>query len=156
VHATLSGVVIALCIPLEAGKKLEAALHTPVSFLIMPLFAFANAGVPLDGVSLARLLDPVPLGIALGLFAGKAAGVFLAAFLCIRLGMARLPTGSTWASLFGVCVLCGVGFTMSLFIAGLAFETAGAEYIVATRIGILTGSLLSAVLGYLILRRALR
>jgi Na+:H+ antiporter, NhaA family len=155
VHATLAGVVIAFCIPLSAGKQLEASLHAPVSFFIMPLFAFANAGVPLLGISIAGLVEPVPLGIALGLLLGKASGVFTASFLCIRLGFARLPAGSTWSSLFGVCVLCGVGFTMSLFIGTLAFEEAGAEYIVSTRIGILAGSALSALLGYVILSRTL-
>lgn len=155
VHATLAGVVLALFIPSRAARRLEDDLHPPVAYGILPLFAFANAGVPLAGVTLGALVEPVPLGIALGLLLGKLAGVFGASFLAIRLGLVALPAGATWASLFGVSALCGIGFTMSLFIAGLAFEGAAMEYAVQARLGILLGSLASALAGYAILRAAL-
>jgi len=155
VHATLAGVVLAFFIPRQRGPELEHDLHPAVAFGILPLFAFANAGVRLEGVGLGALLEPVPLGIAAGLLFGKAVGVFAAAALAIRLGWARIPGGGNWSSLLGVAVLCGIGFTMSLFIAGLAFEGAGAEFAVQTRLGVLGGSLLSAVLGYALLRAAL-
>ena len=151
VHATLAGAALALFIPRHAAQRLERDLHPPVAYGILPLFAFANAGVPLAGVTPAALLEPVPLGIAAGLFAGKLAGVFLSAFALIRLGAARLPAGAGWGAMLGVSALCGIGFTMSLFIATLAFE-ASAEYVVQTRLGIIAGSLLSALAGYAILR----
>jgi NhaA family Na+:H+ antiporter len=156
VHATLAGVALALLIPGRAARTLEHDLHPPVAFVILPLFAFANAGVSLRGVSPAALLEPVPIGIAAGLLVGKTVGVFAASFATVRLGIAQLPSGANWASFLGIAVLCGVGFTMSLFIAGLAFEGAGPQYAVQTRLGILAGSLASAVLGYALLRASLR
>ncbi len=163
VHATLAGVALALFIPLRARhseshsplRRLEHDLHAPVAFAILPLFAFANAGVSLEGVTAATFLEPVPLGIAAGLLAGKPIGVFLVSWLTVRLGFARLPESTGWGAMFGASVLCGIGFTMSLFIAGLAFEGAGSTYIVQTRLGILFGSLASAVLGLAILRAVL-
>jgi NhaA family Na+:H+ antiporter len=155
VHATLAGVALALFIPARPARRLEEDLHPPVAFCILPLFAFANAGVSLQGVSPRALLEPVPLGIAAGLVLGKTLGVFLAAFAAVRLGVAQLPAGATWASLLGTAVLCGIGFTMSLFIAGLAFEGAGPQYGVQTRLGILAGSFVSAALGYALLRATL-
>ena len=163
VHATLAGVALAMFIPLRARgsgvhsplRRLENDLHAPVAFAILPLFAFANAGVPLAGVGFGTLLEPVPLGIAAGLVAGKPAGVLLAAWLAVRLGVARLPEGIGWGAMLGAAVLCGIGFTMSLFIAGLAFEGAGAEYVVQTRLGVLFGSLASAIVGFAILRAVL-
>ena len=155
VHATLAGVALAFFIPPRSARRLEHDLHPPVAFGVLPLFAFANAGVPLHGVSAGALLAPVPLGIAAGLVLGKLAGVFLGSFAVIRLGFAQLPQGVGWASMAGVAVLCGIGFTMSLFIAGLAFEGHGALYAVQTRLGILCGSLVSALLGYALLRAAL-
>lgn len=163
VHATLAGVALAFFIPLRARgagshsplRRLEHDLHAPVAFAILPLFAFANAGVPLEGVRPGAFLEPVPLGIAAGLLAGKPIGVFLASWLAVRLGLARLPEGAGWGAMFGVSALCGVGFTMSLFIAGLAFEGAGSAYVVQTRIGILFGSLASAVLGLALLHATL-
>jgi NhaA family Na+:H+ antiporter len=122
-----------------------------VAYGILPLFAFANAGVSLAGVSIATFLQPVPLGIAAGLLAGKVSGVFVAAFAVIRLGGARLPEGASWSSLLGVSALCGIGFTMSLFIAALAFEGTGGDYVVQTRLGVLLGSLASALVGYALL-----
>jgi NhaA family Na+:H+ antiporter len=155
VHATLAGVALALFIPLERGRALEEDLHPPVAYAILPLFAFANAGVSLAGVSPASFIDPVPLGIAAGLVGGKVLGVFGVSFLVVRAGIARLPEGAGWGSLLGTALLCGIGFTMSLFIAGLAFEHTGGEYTVQTRLGILCGSLLSALAGYLVLRATL-
>lgn len=162
VHATLTGILIAMAIPLDGERgrsplrELEQALHPWVAFMILPVFAFANAGVSLTGISAATFLGGVPLGIALGLFAGKQAGVFGFAWLAIRLGWARLPEGSDWLMLYGVAVLTGIGFTMSLFIGSLAFEHGGFEFGAATRIGVLTGSLASALAGYSLLRFAFR
>jgi Na+:H+ antiporter, NhaA family len=165
IHATLAGVVTALAIPLsrphsnrlidaEASSPLETAehaLHPWVAFAVLPMFAFVNAGVNLDGVSLATLAQGVPLGIALGLVAGKAIGVFGAAWLLIRFTASSLPAGATWRQFFGVCVLCGIGFTMSLFIGGLAFAGQGAAYETQVKLGVLCGSLVAGVLGSLLL-----
>jgi len=156
VHATLAGVALAFFIPRKAARMLEHDLHPPVAYAILPLFAFANAGVPLAGVSLASFLLPLPLGIAAGLIVGKTLGVFGVSFLAIRLGVAQMPAGANWGSLVGLALLCGIGFTMSLFIAGLAFEGLGPEYAKLTRLGILAGSLISALGGYALLRAALR
>lgn len=153
IHATLAGVVTALAIPLSDGKggsplnKAEHALHPWVAYLILPMFAFANAGVSLHGVTLGTLMQPVPLGIAAGLVAGKAMGVFGASWLLIRWAGAQLPTHSSWGQFFGVCVLCGVGFTMSLFIGTLAFEGASPMYEAQVKLGVLLGSLVSALAG---------
>ena len=137
-------------------KHLEHELHPWVAFLILPLFAFANAGVSLEGISLSSLLEPVPLGIAAGLFLGKQFGVFGFSWVAIKFNLAKLPEDVNWLQLYGVSVLCGIGFTMSLFIGSLAFEHGGPDYAVDDRLGILTGTLLSAVLGYVILRFAVR
>ena len=159
IHATLAGVITALAIPLEDGKggspleRAEHALHPWVAFAVLPMFAFANAGVSLQGVTPGTLLQSVPLGIAAGLVLGKAIGVFGASWLLIKFAGARLPAGAGWRPFFGVCVLCGVGFTMSLFIGGLAFEGQGAGYETQLKIGVLGGSLLAGVLGSLMLLR---
>ncbi|CAB3689145.1 Na+/H+ antiporter NhaA [Achromobacter pestifer] len=161
VHATLAGVALALTIPLRprnAGKPeahsplhdLEHALHKPVALLIVPLFGFANAGVSFAGMGLASLAQPVPLGVALGLFLGKQLGVFGFAWLAIKTGVASLPRHASFTQLYGVALLCGIGFTMSLFIGALAFTDAAT--VDATKIGVLTGSLVSAVGGFLLLR----
>lgn len=163
VHATLSGVVAAFAIPYaeEEGREeslaeqLEHMLHPWVAFGVLPVFAFANAGVSLGGLSLGFLLEPLPLGIAAGLFFGKQAGVLGASWLGIRLGLASAPAGTRWRELYGVAVLCGIGFTMSLFISSLAFEGMGPEVARASRVGILTGTLLSAVVGYAVLHLVL-
>jgi Na+:H+ antiporter, NhaA family len=153
VHATLAGVIAAMAIPLSDGKggsplrTTEHALHPWVAFVVLPLFAFVNAGVSLAGVSSDTFLAPVPAGITLGLLLGKSAGVFLAAWLLLRFGGASLPIGATRLQFFAVCVLCGVGFTMSLFIGGLAFEGLGPELETQLKLGVLSGSLLSALLG---------
>lgn len=162
VHATLAGVLTATCIPLRArdedghspARHLEHTLHPWVAYAILPVFAFANAGVPFAGLTPRDLFGPVPVGIMLGLFVGKQAGVFIATWVTVALGLARLPAGTTWPQVYGVSVLCGIGFTMSLFIGTLAFEHGGFEYATAVRVGVLGGSLLSALLGYAVLRLA--
>ncbi|MDF1863100.1 MAG: Na+/H+ antiporter NhaA, partial [Verrucomicrobiales bacterium] len=161
VHATLAGVALAAFIPTGKGAgdkegltyKLEQGLHSWVVFLILPVFAFANAGVPILELSMADLMKPVPLGIMLGLFVGKQIGVFGAAFLAVRSGLAQLPAGVKWSQVYGLSALCGIGFTMSLFIGSLAFEgSGGPDYAIDDRLGILAGSVLSAILGVFILR----
>ncbi|MGF7172479.1 Na+/H+ antiporter NhaA [Azospirillum doebereinerae] len=163
IHATLAGVALAFAIPLRGGQgeaerneaplhRLEHALHPWVAFGIMPIFALANAGVPLAGITPASLLAPVPLGIALGLFVGKQAGVFLAVWLAVRFGLVGLPAGASWRQVHGVAVLTGIGFTMSLFIGTLAFPDPA--HAVAVRLGVLAGSLASALAGYALLRAA--
>jgi NhaA family Na+:H+ antiporter len=162
VHATLAGVVVALAIPLRSDapeqpsllEQLEENLHPWVAFGVLPLFAFANAGVSLQGLSLAKLTESVPLGIAAGLFPGKAIGILGATWLAVALGLARKPEGATWAQIAGVCVLGGVGFTMSLFIGTLAF--ADPVHAAQVRLGVLAGSLLSAAIGYLVLTMSTR
>jgi NhaA family Na+:H+ antiporter len=160
IHATLAGVVTAMAIPLrdpQGGSPLETAehaLHPWVAFVVLPMFAFANAGVNLQGVSLATLAQGIPLGIALGLVLGKAVGVFGASWLLMRLTGAALPAESTTRQFFGVCVLCGIGFTMSLFIGGLAFVGQDAAYETQVKLGVLGGSLISGVLGVALLLSA--
>jgi len=160
VHATLAGVITALAVPLSDGKggsplaTAEHALHPWVAYLILPVFAFANAGVSLQGVTLATLTQTVPLGIAAGLIFGKAVGVFGASWLLMRFAGARLPDQSSWRQFFGVCVLCGVGFTMSLFIGSLAFEGGAAGYATQVKLGVLLGSMLSAALAVALLLRS--
>jgi NhaA family Na+:H+ antiporter len=157
VHATVAGVVTALAVPLrdrEGRSPLaiaEDALHPWVAFAILPAFAFVNGGVVLAGITPPALLAGVPLGIAAGLVVGKAVGVFGASWLLMRLGGARLPEGSTWRQFFAIAVLCGIGFTMSLFIGGLAFENQPASYQTQVKLGVLAGSLLAAVAGSLLL-----
>ena len=165
VHATLAGVLLAMFIPLRvpgrdgAGSplhRLERALHPWVAFGVLPVFAFANAGVPMSGISAGQLLHPVSLGIVGGLFVGKQLGIMVACWLAVRLGLAALPRDTGWGLLYGASLLCGIGFTMSLFIASLAFEAGGGDYLGLERIGILTGSLMAGVAGYLVLRLQLR
>ena len=160
VHATLAGVVTALFVPTadpahpdhSPSSRLGHSLHPWVAFGILPVFAFANAGVNLTGMSLRNLLDPIPLGILLGLFVGKQVGVFAFSWMAVKSGLARLPSGVTFAQVYGAAILCGIGFTMSLFIGMLAFENAApGEVIVTDRIGILAGTLISAIVGSLVL-----
>ncbi|HEY0286616.1 MAG TPA: Na+/H+ antiporter NhaA [Pseudomonas sp.] len=162
VHATLAGVALALCIPLGKPEEearspllfLEEKMHYWVAFAVVPIFGFANAGVSLSGITLANLVDPVPLGVALGLFVGKQIGVFLAAVLAIRSGVAVLPEGSNWTQLYGVALLCGIGFTMSLFIGNLAFP--GMQHLIdEVKVGVLIGSILAAIAGGILLRSRL-
>lgn len=161
IHATLTGVILALCIPVgdpEDERKspllrLEGRLQGPVAFAIVPIFGFANAGVSLTGITPSNLIDPVPLGVTLGLLLGKQLGVFGMSALAIRCGLAKLPEESTWRQLYGVALLCGIGFTMSLFIGALAFP--GAPHLVdEVKVGVLMGSFLSAVCGIALLMKA--
>ena len=157
IHATIAGVLLATTIPHRIKEKdfsllikLEHSISPYVAFLIMPIFAFANAGVSLDGLSLSSLLQPVPLGILLGLFFGKQVGVMMFSFLAVKLGAAQMPDNSSWLNLYGVSILTGIGFTMSLFVGNLAFVE-NLEYIDGVKIGVLSGSLLSTVCGYFLL-----
>ncbi len=165
VHATLAGVVLAMFIPLRTPgpasashmpesllRHLESTLHPWVAFGVLPVFAFANAGVPIRGLSITDALHPVPLGIATGLFAGKLVGVVALCWLAVRLRFASLPEGVVWRHLYGMALLCGIGFTMSLFIASLAFEQSGTDYQGLERLGILIGTVVSGLFGYLVLR----
>lgn len=158
VHATLAGVVIGFAIPLK-GKKgehsplkhMEHALHPWVAFAILPIFAFANAGISLEGISLGHLTSMLPMGVALGLFVGKPLGIFTFSWLAVKSGVAKLPEGINFKHIFAVSVLCGIGFTMSIFISSLAFVGVGAEYDTYARLGILMGSTASALIGYFLL-----
>tara|TARA_B110000037_G_scaffold188833_1_gene220593 strand:+ start:661 stop:1833 length:1173 start_codon:yes stop_codon:yes gene_type:complete len=157
IHATIAGVLLASTIPHRIKNKdfsllikLEHAISPYVAFMIMPIFAFANAGVSLEGLSLSSLMQPVPLGILLGLFFGKQVGVMIFSFFAVKVGVAQMPDNSNWFSLYGVSVLTGIGFTMSLFVGNLAFAE-NIEYIDGVKIGVLAGSLLSTIFGYFIL-----
>ncbi len=157
VHATLAGVAVAFCIPLRTRdaeghsplEHLEHILHPWCAFLIVPVFAFANAGVSLQGMTLGSLFGGIPLGIAAGLFIGKQVGVFGFTYGAVRAGICEMPPGTNWAQVYGLAMLTGIGFTMSLFIGTLAFESI--EHASAVRLGVLSGSLFSAVGGYLLL-----
>ena len=163
VHATLAGVVLAMFIPMRSKKNpevspvlsLEHDLHTVVAFFILPIFAFANAGINLSGVGTEQLLHGVPMGIALGLFVGKQVGIFGLCWLAIKFKIAQMPNNMDWASLYGTAALCGIGFTMSLFIGSLAFEETGVNLAFDERLGIIVGSLASGILGYIVLRNVL-
>lgn len=163
VHATLAGVVLALLIPMRNRenperspvKSLEHDLHSIVAFFILPVFAFCNAGLNLSGVGVAEIAHPVPLGIALGLFLGKQLGVFVFCWVAIKAGFATLPKGMNFVLLYGAAALTGIGFTMSLFIGSLAFEETGVNLLFDERLGIILGSVASAVLGMLLLHRFL-
>jgi NhaA family Na+:H+ antiporter len=151
VHATLAGVVLAFCLPLGAAfDRLEHVLKPWVLLSILPLFAFANSGLDLGGISAGMMRDPIVIGIAVGLFVGKQLGIFAGAASLIALGVAPMPKGATWRQLYGVGVCGGIGFTMSLFIGTLAFE--GSDRLALVQLGVLAGSLLSAALGYAMLR----
>ncbi|WP_210712623.1 Na+/H+ antiporter NhaA [Pseudomonas sp. MWU349] len=163
VHATLAGVTLAFCIPLRTRnaepsplKSLEHALHPWVSFGILPLFAFANAGLSLSGVTLESFTHHVPMGIAVGLLLGKTIGVFGLTWMAVKTGLAALPSGANWGQVLGVAILCGIGFTMSLFVGSLAFEPGSSEYAGMDRMGILTGSLFAALIGYAVTAAASR
>lgn len=163
VHATLAGVVLAMFIPIRTGdrdepsplKTLEHDLHSTVAFVVLPVFAFCNAGLDLRGVGVGQMLHNIPLGIALGLFLGKQIGVFGICWLGIKLRLTELPAGMSMLSLYGTAILCGIGFTMSLFIGSLAFQETGVNLTFDERLGILAGSITSGILGYLVLRASL-
>ena len=157
IHATIAGVLLAMTIPHRKKEKdfsllikIEHAISPYVAFGIMPLFAFANAGVSLEGLSLSSLLDKVPLGIVLGLFVGKQLGVFVFSYISIKLKIAQMPGNSSWYNFYGVGILTGIGFTMSLFVGNLAFVE-NAQYMDGVKIGVLTGSLLSTLAGYFLI-----
>jgi NhaA family Na+:H+ antiporter len=164
VHATLAGVIVAMFIPIKSKtepdysplKSMEHDLHPVVAFFVLPVFAFANAGISFVNVGIEHIVHAVPMGIALGLFIGKQAGVFGLSWLFIKLKLTSLPSGMSWKSLYGTALLCGVGFTMSLFIGSLAFEETGANLFFDERLGILLGSLVSGIVGFLVLRASLR
>ncbi|MGW8325554.1 MAG: Na+/H+ antiporter NhaA [Desulfobacterales bacterium] len=163
VHATLAGIILAMFIPMYSPvdpgrsplKSMEHDLHPAVTFFILPTFAFCNAGINIEGLGMEQFLHQIPLGIALGLFIGKQLGVFSFCWMGIKLRFAELPKEISWVSLYGTGMLCGIGFTMSLFIASLAFEETGVNLMFDERLGIILGSLASGILGYSILRMSL-
>ncbi|WJK11197.1 Na+/H+ antiporter NhaA [Pseudomonas fluorescens] len=163
VHATLAGVTLAFCIPLRTKNAepsplltLEHALHPWVAYGILPLFAFANAGLSLTGVTAESFTHHVPMGIAVGLLLGKTVGVFGLTWLAVKIGIAALPQGANWGQVLGVAILCGIGFTMSLFVGSLAFVPGASEYAGMDRMGILTGSVFAALIGYAVTLAASR
>ncbi|MBY6096728.1 Na+/H+ antiporter NhaA [Priestia flexa] len=162
VHATLAGVVLAFTLPLDRDESgycpsetLEHRLHPWSAFLILPVFAFANAGVSLEGLGLADLTSPLPMGIALGLLLGKPLGIMLFSIIAVMVRLARLPEGLGWVHLLGVSLLCGIGFTMAMFVASLSFDPGMLNYGDLARLGILIGSGLAAVAGYVLLSKTL-
>ena len=163
VHATLAGIVLAMFIPMRSAenkehsplKSMEHDLHSVVAFFILPVFAFANAGINLTGVGMEQVLHSVPLGIALGLFVGKQFGIFGLCWIAIKLNLTRLPKDISLLSLYGASALCGIGFTMSLFIGSLAFEETGVNFMFDERLGIIIGSLASGIVGFMILKFSL-
>jgi Na+:H+ antiporter, NhaA family len=161
-HATLAGVCLALFIPFRDDssgasplKEMEHDLHHVVAFFILPVFAFANAGIHLSGISAYQVFHDVPMGIAAGLFIGKQLGIFGLCFLAVKIGLANLPSGMSFLSLYGTATLCGVGFTMSLFIGSLAFEETGVNLLFDERLGIILGSIASGIVGCALLRLSL-
>ncbi|MBN1306264.1 MAG: Na+/H+ antiporter NhaA [Anaerolineales bacterium] len=163
VHATLAGVILAMFIPMRSKtdpdhsplRSMEHDLHSTVAYIILPIFAFANAGIRIVGLGSDELLHSVPLGIALGLFFGKQLGIFSLCGLAIKLNLTDLPNGMSWETLYGTAALCGIGFTMSLFIGSLAFEETGVNLLFDERLGIILGSLASGIVSYLVLHRYL-
>lgn len=164
VHATLAGVILALFIPMRSKKNpdfspvkdLEHDLHMAVAYFILPIFAFANAGISLSGIGAEQLLHSVPLGIAMGLFFGKQLGIFTLCWMAVKLKLASLPRDMNWLNLYGISAICGIGFTMSLFIGSLAFEETGVNRFFDERLGIIIGSLASGIVGYIILNFSLK
>jgi Na+:H+ antiporter, NhaA family len=160
VHATLVGIVLGFAIPLRSKKDpaispvrdLEHKLHPWVAFMILPLFAFANARISFDGMSLKMMMHSIPVGIALGLFFGKQLGIFVFTWIAVKAGLARKPQNSTWLGIYGISMIAGVGFTMSLFIGTLAFGGQGVDHMAQVRLGVIVGSLVSGLFGYLLLR----
>lgn len=163
VHATLAGVVMAMFIPMTSKsnpeysplKSLEHDLHSAVAYFVLPVFAFANAGISFTGLGMEQVMHGVPMGIALGLFLGKPIGIFGLCWLSVKLNMTSLPKDMNWSGLLGTSALCGIGFTMSLFIGSLAFEETGVNMLFDERLGIVIGSLLSGILGFVVLKKSL-
>lgn len=161
IHATVAGVALGLLMPLggsrSPARRLEGNLHPWIAHFVMPIFAFVNAGVVLSGITMEDWLAPLTLGIGMGLFLGKQLGIFLACWLVIRLTRTEVPGGAGFMAFYGVCLIAGIGFTMSLFMGLLAFQNINNDmYMMHTRLGVLTGSLLSALVGYIVLHVALR
>jgi len=163
VHATLAGVALAFFIPMKGKgddpsplKSLEENLHSMVAFIVLPIFAFANAGISFVNVGIEQVMSPVPMGIIVGLVVGKQLGVFVFCFAAIKLGFAKLPEKVNWQLLYGVALLCGVGFTMSLFIGSLAFDQGSDIPLYKDRLGIVIGSFISGALGYLVIKNAVK
>ena len=165
VHATLAGVILAMFIPMRDKndpdgisplRSLEHDLHGVVAFFILPIFAFANAGLSLKGIGIQQMTHPVPIGIMLGLFFGKQIGIFSLCWLAIKMKLTTLPNKMNWMTLYGTSAICGIGFTMSLFIGSLAFQETGVNRFFDERLGIIVGSLLSGIVGYLVLRFSLK
>jgi NhaA family Na+:H+ antiporter len=160
VHATLTGVILAMFIPIKSKinpdysplKDLEHNLHSAVAYIILPIFAFANSGLNLSGIGMEQLLHPVPMGIALGLVVGKQVGIFGLCWLAIKMKWAAMPERANWVAIYGISALCGIGFTMSLFIGSLAYEETQFNIIFDERLGIIIGSMVSAIIGYLVLK----
>jgi len=163
VHATLAGVVLAMFIPIQCKKdpsvsplkELEHDLHFVVAFFILPVFAFANAGINLSGVGIEQISHSVPMGIALGLIAGKQIGIFGFCWLILKFNITSMPKGMNWSNLYGTAAICGIGFTMSLFVGSLAFEEIGVNLMFDDRLGIIIGSVVSGAMGYFILNKCL-
>ena len=163
IHATLAGVILAMFIPIKSHhnpdfsplKTMEHDLHSAVAYIILPIFAFANAGIRVVGMSADQLLHGVPLGIALGLFFGKQLGIFGFVWASVKMKLVKLPTAFSWSMLYGVSALAGIGFTMSLFIGSLAFEETGVNLLFDERLGIIIGSLFSGLVGYFVLAKSL-
>lgn len=151
IHPTLSGVIIALTTPLRARENIHKQLYFWVSFVILPIFALTNAGISLQDIHISQILHPLPLGIACGLLFGKQIGVFSFAWLGVNIKLAILPDKVNWKHIYGMSLVCGIGFTMSIFIGNLAFSDAPQEYIVLNKLGVLTGSIASALLGFAVL-----
>jgi NhaA family Na+:H+ antiporter len=160
VHATLTGVILAMFIPIKSKinpgtsplKELEHNLHSAVAYIILPVFAFANSGLDLSGIGMEQLLHPVPMGIALGLVVGKQVGIFGLCWLAIKMKWAAMPERANWVAIYGISALCGIGFTMSLFIGSLAYEETQFNLIFDERLGIIIGSMISALIGYFVLK----
>lgn len=164
VHATLAGVVLAMFIPNRSAsesekpplKILEHDLHSTVAFIILPVFAFCNSGITITGLGADQIFHSIPVGIALGLFIGKQVGIFTLCWIGVKIGITKLPEDISWSALYGTAIICGIGFTMSLFIGSLAFEETGVNYMFDERLGIILGSLASGILGYFVLKSSLK
>lgn len=151
IHPTISGVIVALTMPMSVRDTIHKKLFFWVSFIILPIFALANAGISLANISITQLLDPVPLSIALGLLIGKQLGIFSFSWLAVKIKLATLPNDITWRQLYGMAIICGIGFTMSIFIGNLAYNTINQDLAVLNKLGVLVGSTLAALIGYMFL-----
>lgn len=154
IHPTIAGVTMGFCVPMHRAVRLQHHLHKPVTYLVLPLFGFANAGVSLAGIGMDDLFHPLALGIGLGLVAGKQIGIFGSIYMCVKTKLCVLPEGVTWLQVYGMSILCGIGFTMALFVGGLSFSNPAWD--VYIRMGVIGGSVVSALLGYTVLNVAAR